>query len=477
MRFNFLPVILLIFGICSPLANAADDKIPVTSSSAVAVDHYEKATSLSDRDEIDRAESELKKALALDPDFALAHLALGMLRDNYDERRNRIAMAMKQIDKVSEGERLWIKARNAFYGTGEDQEEYPAFEALVKLHPNDEKANYFFGFVNFRHGRVDYDTATKHFKRAIEINPNYIAPHNEIAYAFMESGKFNQAEVFIKKYISLLPTSPNAYDTYADMLMRSGRHSESIRMYDKVLSMKKDSPWALMGKAANLNFLGRHAQGRAALAKLDSIKLSDYEERHKWIAKTVSFVDQGKYSEAAAVLQEQFRVAETKNDFHQLYFSKLRLIRLLFFIGQGDDGLAEYHLWNEVVQAKSTDPSVKKRAADHRLYFQAYASFLKGDRDSARSFLAEYETANGRPNDDSRFLGSLLLIANKDYDKAIEALKATNQTDVLNQYYLARAHALNKDRAATKPLIAKILAMKERNNLNLALVRRHARNL
>ena len=48
-----------------------------------------------------------------------------MITGDFALRREEVATAMRHLDKVSEGEQLWIKARNDFYGTGDDSQELP----------------------------------------------------------------------------------------------------------------------------------------------------------------------------------------------------------------------------------------------------------------------------------------------------------------------------------------------------------------
>lgn len=455
--------------------NDFGQKIPITSKSDEAIELYKKGWDLNDAFNKEQAETAFNEALKLDPEFALAYLSLAMLRDNYDVRRKYVAQAMKHLDKVSEGERLWILARNAFYGTGPDGEEFQNFEKLVRLFPNDEKANYFFGFVNFKHGKREYRTAILHLKKAIELNPNFIAPYNELAYALMESKDFKNAEIYIKKYIRLLPKSPNPYDTYAEMLMQSGRFRESITMYDKVLSINSKYPWAIMGKAANLNFLDKHAEARNLLSKLNTIELSDYEDRHKWRSKSISFTDEGNLDAAVGALREQNESAVKRNDLQQQYESFQRIVRLYFEKGQAGQGLLAYEKLNEFVQSKLASESIKKNVANLKIYYQAYEAFLAGNSESAKQLLKEYEKTTGSLNNDARLLQALILLREKNFAQAVEVLKQTDLTNPLYQFWLAEAFKSNGDKVSAKQWFTKAASKNELNNFEFALVRKKAK--
>ena len=233
---NILKIITLFLFLISSQINA--QKIPITSVSKEAVKLYKKGWLLENKLEIAVAEEAYNGAIVLDSTFALAHLRLGMLRDNYDFRRAKLKEAMKSISQVSKGEQLWIKARNAFYGSGNTgDKEYNLFKELVELYPNDEKANYFFGFVNIHHGKHDNKTAIKFYKKAIALNPDYVIPYNELAYAYAGINDFENAKEFAQTSITSLPTSVNPLDTYAEILMRNGEYKKSIKAYNKVLKL------------------------------------------------------------------------------------------------------------------------------------------------------------------------------------------------------------------------------------------------
>ena len=236
--------------------------IPITTSSSEARKHYIKAAELEGFLKKDEAEGLYKKALELDSTFAMAHIKLGMLRDDFDKRRLHVQKAMQYIDKLTEAEKLWVQGRNNFYGTQDGTSEYESFQELVKHYPEDENANYMFGFVNVHHGKSQPDSAIHYFKKAIKINPKIARQYSELAYAYMAKQDFENAENTIKDYISLLPTHENPRDTYAEMLMRDHRYEESITAYDEVLKINPNAPWAFMGKAANLAFLNRFQESR-----------------------------------------------------------------------------------------------------------------------------------------------------------------------------------------------------------------------
>lgn len=230
-----------------------------------------------------------------------------------------------------------------------------------------------------------------------------------------------------------------------------------------------------MGKAANLNFLDRHTEARNLLPKLNSIQLSDYEDRHKWRSKIISFTDEGNIDEAISALREQNESAFKRNDLQQQYESFGRITRLYFEKGNAKEGLAAYEKFNQFVQTKLTTESTKKNAANLKIYYQAYQAFLDKNLDLAKQLLADYEKATDSVNNDARYLQALISIKEKNFNNAIEILKQTDLTNPFYQFWLAEAYKLNGDNVSAKQWFAKAASKNELNNFEFALVRRKAK--
>ncbi len=457
-------------------------KIPITTKSKEALTFYKKGWQHEDRLNLDEAEKMYSRAVSMDSAFALAYLRLAMVKDNYEVRRTQLKQAVKYIDQVTEGEKLWIKGRVDFYASGYDgSKEYGYFKKLAKLYPNDEMANYLFAFVNLHHGKKDTELAIHHFKKAIKLNPDFSKPYNELAYAYLENKDYDNAKRTVRNYIALLPNAVNPLDTYAEIFMRSGEYKKSIKNYKKVLKIDSQFPWALMGITANMNFLGKHKKGRLFLERLNESGLSDYEYRHKWRAQVTSYLDEGDLDGAINVLEAQKQESTSGRNkrepiFH-IYFAHLRKTRLYFENNQAVEGLKEYEQWNTYVQSNSKNESTKKRVQNLELYYLAYQAYLEKDWKLATSLLTKYETINGKIDDRSRVLKARILVGQDKLTDALIELRKNDLTNAYNQYWLAFILFKNSEYLEAKKWLDIILSTNERNDIDLALVRRKAKEL
>ncbi len=462
------------------LAEKDSKKIPLTTVSDKARNFFIKALSYENLNKLDSAKILLDKAIQLDAAFAMASLKRGMLSGNYDKRRKLIAAAMTQIDNISEGERLWILARNAFYGTGDSSKEFSFFESLVKAYPKDENANYLFGYINYHHGNNDYDNAIKYLSGAVDIKPDFTKAYNDLAYVYLEKKNFEMAKKMASKNIELLPDQLNPYDTYAEILMREGNYEASIEAYARVLEIDSKFPWAIMGTVANLNFLNRYTEAREFHKKLESVNnLTDYQFRHTWRSLVVSYIDEGKLSEAIHVLECQKQMGINKTTTHEpffhAYYAFLRKTRLYFEMRDWESGLKEYERWNSYVSNNSTNANTLKNVKDFGTYYKAYAYFLKGNTDQAYKTLALYKASKGdKENDLYRVLLSKILMHQNKPEEALAVMEMSNLENSYHQYiYGSIWKKLGKQETANQ-WFRKITTANELNVIDLALVRKKA---
>ncbi len=453
-------------------------QIPITTTSKSALSFYQKGVQLENSQEEELAFKAYQQAIAKDSTFALAHLGLAMVSKDFSKRRVHVGKAMELRSEVSKGEQLWILARNKFYGNGEGKTELAYFQQLVDLYPKDDQANYLFGYINVHHGNKNLPQAIQHLEKAIAINPKILKAYNELIYAYADNRAFEKAETTAAKQIELMPGKVLPLDTYAEVLMRQGKYKASIKAYEKVLKINPLYPWAIMGVAANLNFLNKHTEARQFLNKLAAIEdLSDYEFRHKWKSRVVSHLDEGDYDGAIQVLGQQkamgIKEVNKHEPFFHAYYSFLRRTRFFFEKGDWKNGLKEYREWQEYVLKTSTNEKTHQRVKMRAAYYQAYAQYLQGNYTDSRKFLENYLVGIGQENDGYRLLLSRILQAEQKFDKALELVKKTDLNNPYNQYHYATIlEALGNPEA--EKWYKKIQQLNERNEIDLALIRRFA---
>ena len=206
----------------------------------------------------------LERAVAIDPNYALAHaqLAWGAMwlasinADDVAFARAREALARAEALDPNLAESHVVRnmlLMSSFSG----YQVLPAFEALKKaqaLNPN--IGHYELGSFYVELGLLE--AGLREFGRALEIDPTSDSARSEIANAYWINAKYEDA---IKANLALPRPVPWSYLYYAG----AGRLDEARRMIDEALARNPEDGAALGGRALLLAKEGRHVEARRLL--------------------------------------------------------------------------------------------------------------------------------------------------------------------------------------------------------------------
>ena len=230
-------------------ASANNGKIPITTASEEAKKELIQGRNLAERLLIQDSIQHFDKAIALDPNFALAEMNRANSSPTAKEFFDHLKKAVSLEDKASEGERLLILSTEAG-ANGNVTKQKETLDKLVAAYPNDERAHFNLGGYYF--GQQDYPQAIQHYKKATELEPKYSTAYNILGYAYRQAGDYANAEQAFKKYMEIIPNDPNPYDSFAELLLKMGRFDESITQYRKALSIDPNFIASHLGSAADL---------------------------------------------------------------------------------------------------------------------------------------------------------------------------------------------------------------------------------
>jgi tetratricopeptide (TPR) repeat protein len=90
-----------------------------------------------------------------------------------------------------------------------------AMNDLLAMYPSDKELNSEAGAWLSDQG--EYEAAAKFFKRALEVDPNFAAVLNNIAYDFAGMHQYDQAIFYLKRYVELEPNEANPRDSLGEI--------------------------------------------------------------------------------------------------------------------------------------------------------------------------------------------------------------------------------------------------------------------
>jgi tetratricopeptide (TPR) repeat protein len=423
-------------------------KVPITTSSKKARKVFLEARQLQDNLRLSEAHERYLKAVELDPDFALAHLGLVQTALSADELLHSIKRAAELADTVSPGEAHMIRVAEA-NTNGRPEIARQHLEALAAAFPDDQRVHLMVGHFHF--ARSEWQESITAYKRALEIDPDFAPPYNQLGYALRNLGDFEGAAKTFKRYTELIPDEPNPYDSYAELLMKMGKFQDSIGQYEKALEINPNFTSSYIGMAHDWIFLGDFEKARAALTRALFIAPNDSERRQVLLWIAISYMYEGNLDRALAELDRRGEIARRGHDLLTVAGDLNLCGRVLAEYGRGAEAQAKFDEGLAAAESGWATPEVKENFRRAYIAGLTRVALARGDLDTAATEAGRYSEAAqrdqvpGQLRQAHQLLG-LVALARSDWDTAIAALSRADLGDPYTLYHLARAYLGKGDR-------------------------------
>lgn len=183
----------------------------------------------------------LRRAIELDPDFAMAHAELGrrlyLRPDRADrlEAEQHVTRALALLDRLSPRERLWIPAM-ADDSRGLRRRAAEGYRVYLAQYPDDARAWYRMGWTLMA-GLHEYQQAIDAFNRAIAIDPRDASAHINLATSYRGLKQYARA---VETYHQAFALQPNLLlgdfvnHEYGFTLVHLGRLDEAAAAFAKM---------------------------------------------------------------------------------------------------------------------------------------------------------------------------------------------------------------------------------------------------
>jgi tetratricopeptide (TPR) repeat protein len=153
-----------------------------------------------------------KRAVDLDPNFAMAYARIGVHYGNLQElesAKEYVQKAYELRDRVSERERMYITEKYYTYVTGETDKTIETLQTWSRLYPNDFIPHNNLSLNYKLLGR--YEEAMKEGLEAVRLSPNTISARENLLASFVGLGRFDEAEQVAREMERINPDSLSAH--------------------------------------------------------------------------------------------------------------------------------------------------------------------------------------------------------------------------------------------------------------------------
>lgn len=198
-----------------------------------------------------------RRAVELDPDFAMAWVRIANLSMAWGQRDSAnaaLARARDSSSHLQEIERLRID-KFAARIQGRPEGEFEASKAILKRYPNDTESM----LSIHAHSRVrgDLDTCLEMLERVLAIEPENFIVYNELGYVLADLGKFDEAVAAFQKYAFINPDEANPHDSLGELYERIGRYEDALAEYGRAAEVDPRFQFAYLHQARVALTLGR----------------------------------------------------------------------------------------------------------------------------------------------------------------------------------------------------------------------------
>jgi TolB-like protein/tetratricopeptide (TPR) repeat protein len=210
------------------------------------------------RNVMPKAKSAALKALALDGQVPEAHIALGFVRSTYDwewEEAEQHYLQALQTNSHSKAEAHHWYASDFLTPLGRLDEALYHIQLSQFLDPLSHLTNSSVGFV--RISRREYDEAVDHFRKCLEIEPEYYHFHTFLGRAFALKGDLDLALNCFERGLELSGDLPYVRGILAHCYALMGRKKEAEAILNGLLKLSKGRYVSSMTLALIFIGLGR----------------------------------------------------------------------------------------------------------------------------------------------------------------------------------------------------------------------------
>jgi TolB-like protein/Flp pilus assembly protein TadD len=171
------------------------------------------------------------KAVTLDPNLAEGYKALGVVYESRGELRHALELYQKAVQLNPNYAPAITNIGAVYQSLGELAESLKWFRKAVVVQPGFARWSSNVGLCYYR---LEYDSlATVWLQKAMQLQPDFIFPYVVITYVDVYAQRYDSARQRINRALSILPNESIALDAAADVELISGNYTQARAFLEK----------------------------------------------------------------------------------------------------------------------------------------------------------------------------------------------------------------------------------------------------
>ena len=310
----------------------------------------------------------LEKAIALDPQFAMAHARIGYIYTVTwgfgDRAKPYLEKAFSLSDRLTEKDRLniaaWYSIANLDYPNAIE-----FYRQIISKYPAETESYLRLG--NLLSGEEQNEEAANVLKQGLAIDAGEPLLYNALGSLYSISGKHDEAIDMHRRYVALAPNEANAHDSLGMSYQWAGHYAEAIREYHRALELKPNFEVAVIHLANTHSQTGRYREAIDLYKKYIEVSPSELERARGYSAIAGVYRRMKNFNAATKAARQAIMEKNT-------YIGEMYLIAL----ETGDKKNS-----NRIAEKLFVEPSVTnrgKRAASRYTFYYRGLVALANDR-------------------------------------------------------------------------------------------------
>jgi tetratricopeptide (TPR) repeat protein/DNA-binding winged helix-turn-helix (wHTH) protein len=202
----------------------------------------------------------LKKAIALDPNFAMAYARIGYIHatihvNEFEKAQPYLDKALQLSSGLTEKDKRYITAWRG-YALNDLDTAIQSLREIIAADPQEIEAYLRLGYDLRQAQRLEEAVAV--VRQGLAMDPESPDLYNALGLFFSAAGRFDEAIAAHQHYVALVPQEPNAHDSLGMSYLGAGRYAEAQAELDRALALNPDFHFAHLHLADVYALLGRY---------------------------------------------------------------------------------------------------------------------------------------------------------------------------------------------------------------------------
>jgi tetratricopeptide (TPR) repeat protein/DNA-binding winged helix-turn-helix (wHTH) protein len=254
----------------------------------------------------------LEKAVALDPQFAMAHARIGyayaVTWAFADKAKPYLEKAFQLSDRLTERDRLhiaaWYSIANLDYAGA-----IKSFQEIITKYPLEIEA--YLSLARLLRGEDRLEEALEVAGRALTIDAGAKDLYNTLGTTYSELGRHEEALATLRRYVELAPDEPNAHDSLGLGYQWAGRYAEAIQAYERALALNPKFEVAVIHLGNAYFQQGRYREAIAEYQRYIRVSSTDLERARGFNSIAIVHWKKGELDQAEQVARKSLRYEKT----------------------------------------------------------------------------------------------------------------------------------------------------------------------